>query len=367
MDKKNTLTLFLSLLFVMAIASPMLASFIQADLEVSESEKRRLQTWPLFAESKSITAYFNGINAYVKDHFGFRETLIKFNNALKFSLNESPVDSVIRGDEKWLFYKVRDPLMVNNSTPKEQVKANVNARAQYIKQRQQNLAAMGIEYQYMVVPNKMTLYSEFLPNVYRLTNINATYDYFKSVTTDVDSKVLFHAMDVLEPNKRNSNDSDLYFKNDTHWNFLGAYYAYKESMRRLQRQNPLLVLTSSAHEFTLETKISGDLAQQFTGLASNFRASEPTTRFANCTARSNISLRKENLSHVSCNNNDTVLYLVADSFISGIYAYMAESVGSLYMSNQSISRTEMTDNINSIKPDVVIEILVERSLARPLP
>ena len=61
------------------------------------------------------------------------------------------------------------------------------------------------------------------------------------------------------------------------------------------------------------------------------------------------------------------MLLVADSFITGIYAYMAESVGSLYMAGQKITRADLKKTIDEVKPDVVIEILVERSLARDLP
>jgi len=334
---QNKLSTFMCVAFVIAIATPMVVSFLQEDKAVSQSEKRQLQAWPLFDEASSVRSYFNSINAYINDHFGFREELIELNNKIRYSLNESPVKTVIRGSGEWLFYKIHDPLMSNHPLSEEVLKGNLVARADYIKQSHKVLKGQGIVYQHIVVPNKMSLYT-----------------------------IAFDAIDVLEPYVTNDYGFDLYFKNDTHWNAVGAYLVYRESLRRLKKEEPSMALAIKDHIFRPQVKAGGDLAN-FIGLSSSLTAREPRTEFPSCTDRANIKLVKQGLSLATCNTNDTTMLLVADSFITGIYAYMSESVGSLYMTGQKTTRADLKQIIEDVKPDVVVEILVERSLVRELP
>lgn len=366
MNAANKLTSLVCVAFVVAIALPMVVSIAQTDKEISSSEKRRLQAWPIFAEAESLRSYFSTINTYINDHFGFREDLIELNNKIKYSLNESPVKTVVLGNDEWLFNKYIDPLMSNHVDSDETLKGSLIARAEYIKRRHRELEQQGIVYQHIVVPNKMSLYPEHLPKLYALTDVNATYNFFKEQLLDTGGAIAYDAIDTLTLNKNNEFGFDLYYKKDTHWNPVGAYIVYQESLRRLKNEHPELALDIKDHTFEAHTKSSGDLAR-YIGLSSILEAQEPLTVFPKCTARSNIKLIKENFSVSSCSANDTKMLLVADSFMTGIYPFMSESVGSLYMTSQKISRSDLRQRINDLRPDVVVEVLVERSLARPLP
>jgi hypothetical protein len=366
MNVQNKLLAVMGLVFVAVISAPMLASIFQADKAVSETEKRTLQTWPVYADSESLPTYFSSINSYVNDHFGFREDLIKLNNKIKYSLNESPSKRVIRGRGDWLFLKIHDPLMSNQKTPKSTVKANVLKRANYIRGMSQELTKKDIAYQHIVAPNKMNVYPEHLPALYGLTDINATYDLFRENVSGLEEAVVFNAIDALRVNKSNEYGADLYFKNDTHWNPLGAYHVYRESLTRLKQDYPHLDLALKPHLFEVHRKQSGDLAVM-AGLSSSLIAEEPQTSFEACTVRSKIKSIRKNMSLSTCNANETTMLLIADSFMTGIYPYMSQSVGDLYMIGQRASRSEIRKAIEEIKPDVVVEIIVERSLARYLP
>ena len=366
MNIKIKLSSLASIAFVLAITAPMFVSLLMPDQNISASEKRTLKQWPIFSQADSIKSYFSSVNDYASDHFGFRESLIELNNKIKYALNESPVKSVIRGDGEWLFYKIHDPLMSNHVNTDETLKGNLQARANYIKRNYLELKQKNIVYQHIVVPNKMNLYPEYLPKLYALTDINATYDFFKTQLNDIDDTVAFDAIDALTPNKKNMKGFDLFFKNDTHWNVLGAYYVYQESFKRLQKKHPELQLNIKQHTFKSKIKIGGDLAN-YIGLGNALKAQEAVTDFPECTQRQNIELVRKGLSVAKCGRNDTTIFLVADSFMAGIYAYMAESVGTLYMTTQKTNKAELRNMIEEVNPDIVIEILIERSLARPLP
>lgn len=365
MSVDNKIMLVACIVFVALISIPMMVSVVQPDKKISESEKRTLQVWPVYAESKSLQSYFASINAYFNDHFGFRDELIELNNQIKYSLNESPVKRVIRGNDDWLFLKFHDPLMSSTAVQKEITKVDTIARIKYVEATHKQLSQKNIAYQYIVIPNKMSVYPEHLPAKYALTDINATFDFYKSKINNADGSIGFNAIDILVENKRNEYEANVYFKNDSHWNDLGAYFVYQESLRRLKQIYPHVDLALKPHLFELRRKYSGDLAYM-TGLKNRLMALEPRTSFAPCTARSSIIVVKENVSKSSCNTNATTMLLIGDSFMSGIYAYMSESVGTLYMSDQKASRAQLQETIDELQPDVVIEILVERSLVVPL-
>jgi len=366
MKFENKLSMLICISFVVAISLPMIASVMHVDQIISESEKRKLQPWPKYRKEESFRAYFATINAYVSDHFGYREALIKLHQNIKYSLNESPVKSVIRGNDDWLFYKIYDPLMSNHIWSKEEIKANLTTRVDYIRRNYSELKKQGIVYQHIVIPNKMSLYPEYLPKLYALTDITATYDFFTEQLSDTDSMTGFEAIDILTDKKINDLGFDLYYKNDTHWNHLGAYYVYQELVRVMKEKYPNIELNIKPHKFKAQTKYAGDLAN-FIGLGNRLKAQEPRTNFLNCTKKTNLEIVKKNLAISRCNTNETVVYFIGDSFMLHLYPFISESVGTLYMSDQKTNRSELRSLIEEIKPDLVIEIIVERNLARALP
>ena len=366
MKFENTLPMLINIIFVVAISVPMVVSMIHADQAVSESEKRTLQPWPQYKKDKPLTTYFASINAYVNDHFGYREALIKLHQNIKYSLNESPVKNVVRGSNDWLFYKIYDPLMSDHLWSKEKIKSKLTERANYIKRNYDEFKNQGIAYQHIVIPNKMSLYPEYLPKLYALTDINATYDFFREQLSDTQKVTGFDAIDILNSKKVNDLGFDLYYKNDTHWNPLGAYYVYQEVVRVVQKKYPDIRLDIKPHDFKAQTKFAGDLAN-YIGLGNRLRAREPKTDFPDCTKGVNFEVINESLTVSRCNTNETSVYFIGDSFMLDLYPFISESVGTLYMSHQKTNRRELRALIEQVKPDLVIETIVERSLARELP
>lgn len=360
--KKPYLT---ALMFVVMVSVPMIGSFIQTDLKASPSEKRWLATLPDFQQRESLKSYFSALNEYTNDHFGFREQLIGLNNQLKLSLNQSPSKRVIKGRDGWLFYRTRDSLLSRRTRTKEEVKAQLEERAESVFAMSELLSDRGIAYQYMIVPNKMSIYPEFLPDIYSLTDIRASYHYFIAHMNLHEKDFFLDVEQALLPHKSNELGMDLYFKNDSHWNQLGAYRTYQSILQKLSAQHPDLALQANQHAVRIYTHHAGDLAE-YVGLGPRLREREPMTTHASCTHRSRVRKPKENLSHVACNVNDTKILLIGDSFSSLFYPFLAESVGELYSMPWTTSRSEIVAAVDDLQPDLVIEQIVERSLAAPI-
>ena len=76
-----------------------------------------------------------------------------------------------------------------------------------------------IDLYYVVVPNKSSVYYEFLPN-----NIHVSEDYFDTVYKKMKNEKainnLYYNLDLLRKMK---SEHETYYRTDTHWTDFGAY------------------------------------------------------------------------------------------------------------------------------------------------
>lgn len=356
----------LASLFFLCIAMPLISSVITPDVERSDAEKRSLQPWPQWSDRESIKGYFGQVTDYANDHFGFREPLIRTHKNIMWALNESPSDAVVRGTDDWLFLKIKDPLLSKHKFSNTSINNILKRRADYIKKMNDELISRGIVYHYVVAANKMSVYSEHLPAIYNLTNVDATLDLFKSLLDPQLSSAITYTDQVVDQHKSTNQGYHLYFKNDTHWNDLGAYKVFQDVRKSLALRHPNIVLEPAYREFRPVKKYSGDLAQ-YIGLGDALSVKEPTTDIPVCAMAQSITEPTWGVDLSMCNTNRTKILMVGDSFLFNFYPYFSEAAGQVYMVDQRISRARLLTLIDETKPDLVIEEIVERNLAKPIP
>lgn len=354
-------------IFLLLVSGPMIVGIIEPDLKVSPAEKRQLTTLPDYQKTERIADYFNGLSAYVDDHFGFREFLIRNYNAGVLALGESPTDNVIAGKNGWHFYKAIDPLTIASLDP-EEIKTNLVTRSRFIAQRSQIAEQNNVHYIFTVIPNKMSVYDEHLPPKYKLTKLVVSYDLFASELRKLNSKSLFDLFPVIRQ-LRDSESHSLYFKNDTHWNPIGAFHSAKNLLERsdsfFRSQDQII-----QHTFKSRKKFGGDVAN-FMGLNRQLESDEPTTSHPNCVDLYKAeNLKTEGLGvdflKIVCGANDKVLLYMGDSFTYGISPFLAENVGTLYLASEGVAQAEFKDLLKQLKPDFVIEQMVQRNIAKTL-
>ena len=92
-------------LFFLIIFSPAVGTLLGLKNVISESENRNLNEMPQFDFSdQSFADYTKKLEAFLNDHFGFRNQLIKLNNNIVISLfHKSPLKKVLIGKKGWLY------------------------------------------------------------------------------------------------------------------------------------------------------------------------------------------------------------------------------------------------------------------------
>ncbi len=177
------------------------------------------------------------IGGYFDDHFAWRNELITgANQARSIWLNTSPLDLVLIGRDGWLYYagdrSIRDYQGLERLTQGDFEAINAN-----LARVQQNLDGQGIAFLVVAAPDKHTIYPEHLPvNIEKVkqdTRLDRILDYNRN-----------HAqapiLDLRTAMLQRKQESVIYYRTDTHWNDLGAYYAYAEIMNALTARFPVL-------------------------------------------------------------------------------------------------------------------------------
>ena len=229
-------SLVLAALFAVGICLPVAWQFTVGERDFTSVEKRQPAPFPAFSGNwKLLVKFFpQELDNYFSDHFGLRRLLLKANGFI--SLHWFHVSNwVIVGNNDWLFYKIYPPLFYHTlDAPKfAQWKS-------YIGGRQRWLAARGVKYLFVITPEKACIYPEFLPlSAGRRPAELASDQLVRYIRENVPGVNIIYLRESLLAAKKLEHEP-LYYKQDTHWNSLGAYYGYEEIIRNLANWYPVL-------------------------------------------------------------------------------------------------------------------------------
>lgn len=146
------------------------------------------------------------------------------------------LDLVLIGREGWLYYtgdrSIEDYQGLEQLSPLalERIDANLNrVRAQ--------LEGQGIAFQIAIAPDKQTIYPEYLPEEIQKLQPGTRLDQILAYNQ-------LHAgapmLDLRAEMQLRKQTEVIYYRTDSHWNNLGAYYAYAQIMQTLTLKFPAL-------------------------------------------------------------------------------------------------------------------------------
>ncbi len=358
--KKSTILMYLIIFIVICIIPTPTYNLLGNYLDKENYEKRNSSEAPTLNLS-TLNSYSKKYEEFFDDNVPFRTQLIKINSFINcFIFKQSPISKVIIGKEGWLYYNPAgtdgDPMadtMGTNLYTEEQMK---QCAENLIKVREQ-LKLRGKDFYIMIAPNKASIYNEYLPKKYNIsenTRADLLVSYLKKHT---DINIVYPKEELI--NKKNIlSDALIYYKTDTHWNNLGGYIGAKSLLSSLNIKIPEL---ENVEISEIERNI-GDLSNMM-ALTEYF--DDKDYQIKGYSENSNVTsqiLSKENSDIVKYNaeNKDTrTLVLVHDSFSEAMIPYIKTQFNDFY----SIHINSYSANyLNSIDYDVVVLEVVERYL-----
>jgi alginate O-acetyltransferase complex protein AlgJ len=251
---------FDDLLIVTFIIGLFLPLVLTHNRKESATEKRRLADFPKLEWSqKALTEFPSQFDLFFKDHFGLREQLTQIYSLYSIILKSSSNPKVMIGVDEWLFYvnpvegnsledyRRNDPLTLDEL---RNWKIGLEEKHVWLKQQ-------GILYLFIVMPDKHSIYPEYMPEHIRQvgtqTRLDQLIDYMKNSEVPV--------LDLRPTLLQAKQQGQIFYKTDTHWNDFGAAIAQYEILRAIQKFYPNLNPRNySWQDFRLTEYKSGDIA-----------------------------------------------------------------------------------------------------------
>ena len=222
--------------FLLFLLIPMLGGILSLPDLYEIGENRNLAPFPEINPEylDPLPAQFD---RWYEDHFYGRASLLEaygnWINAL--SVDNMAMRMVVIGRENWVFGEgtaINQYKGIDTFSREEliQVRRTQTARAQWL--RGKNIA-----YYLVVVPNKQTIYPEFLPENIRKIGQTTQIDQVKEL---FHHDTLIHFLDLREELFARKKEHDLYLFGDTHWNDMGAFYGYQKIIQMITQDFPAL-------------------------------------------------------------------------------------------------------------------------------
>lgn len=341
--KQNALHIvFISIIIAVSIFFSVASIFVSG----SDDGREQLLSAPTvkLSDGGFNKNYTGDLAEYFADHFAFRQNLIDYYSKLSTSLlSSSPVSKVIYGKDGWLFFSetLDDYLKTSPLTQRE-----LFAAARSLSLMQEYAEGCGAQFLFVPVPNKNSLYGEFMPyeGMPGASNLDALI--LEMSSQDV------NYLDLRESFSKRP--ATLYFKTDTHWNSLGAAIAADAIIDRFG--------FTSGFETRMTASSSTDAGDLYEMLfpASNMQA--PDYEYApGFTFEYTSPFRSAEDMSISTKGpgEDRSLLMFRDSFGNSLYSFMAQFYSEALFSR---SNTYRMDLIAQQQADSVVIELVERNL-----
>ena len=212
---------YFALLAFLLLATPLVVGVVKPDSpELILKEGRLLAPAPDAPLSLAeLTAFPAGADAYLKDHFGLRQTMIHAQRDLSHPLLYGN-EQVLVGRDGRMFYLGRD--MVRQSAGLVLRDRRVADAADMLAEMRDALGRRGARLVVAVAPNSSTVYQDDLPLWAQKGGRTTEYDLFLA---DLASRGV-KAVDLRPVLQEARSHADAYLMHDTHWTARSAVIAF---------------------------------------------------------------------------------------------------------------------------------------------
>lgn len=357
-EKKTGKVIILIAFAVIICLSKGIWFFLEKYLDAANYENRQMVSQPQLTLDNYGT-YSADYTAYFNDNLQFRNNLIQANSYIDyFIFGRSSSDYVIVGEENWLFYRREDdgnPVSCYQGTNLFTEEQLATIAQNCINQRE-SLLAQGKELVIFIAPNKERIYYEYMPTRYGLPADNygalQIYNYLKSNT---DLKVVYPYAEIMDA-KQNV-DENIWYKTDTHWNYIGGYVGASALMAELGIEMPKVY----SEDITINhiDRKAGDLAGML-NLSKQLRFADTEYSIDGYDLHDREELEWDFSGMVryhATNADPRSIYVIRDSFSSHMALYIGSQFTDSYL---RYCGSYSYDDLVSCNPDIVVYETVER-------
>ncbi|NLJ71017.1 MAG: hypothetical protein GX328_06110 [Clostridiaceae bacterium] len=344
---KNSLNgeLFKNILIIVMIISMFIPaiSFVFG-LDSPNYSKEPLRPFPEKKLNSETGAQFDD---WWNDHFPFRSILVTaYNGLLDHVFQTSGNQRVIVGKSGMYYF---EPTLRQYLNAPDLSDYDIARIAESLNLQEEYLLSQGIKLGVFIIPNKATIYPEFMP------------DRFKPLdnTSDLDRlQIMYPSMvdmkQILLDAKENE-DLPIYHQEDSHWTKLGAYYGYNALMDYFSLEDQIIKYQKPL----LTDGWQGDLSNMlypaievndnqviFEDYEQNFVYTRPLRTYEDVEIESRCEQQKS-------------LLMFRDSFANAWIDLVSNSFGVVHYSRSLPYRYDL---VEQIKPDYVAIELIERNM-----
>jgi len=213
---------YFALLAAILIAAPLVVGLVAPDSPASVmKEGRRLAPAPGWPTSAArLTALPAAVDAWLKDHFGLRQALIRANKELTKPMLGSGSDGVLVGRDGRMFYLGEEA--VRQSAGLVLRDERVAASVDLVAAMNAALGKRGVRFLVAPPPNGSTVYQEALPDWAQNHGRKTEYDLFLQGLAERGVRTV----DLRPVMARARTEGPAYYRHDTHWTPRGALAAF---------------------------------------------------------------------------------------------------------------------------------------------
>ncbi|WP_165824020.1 DHHW family protein [Pseudochryseolinea flava] len=306
---------------------------------------------------------------YYNDNFGLRSQLINWGSLVKLKVFNSPInnDNVIVGDNNWIFYNGADgkDAIYDSYTHRDKLnEEDLEEYCQKLIDKFETNKRAGIVYIPGFWPQTHTIYPELLPQKMKMQIRGSTSKADQIIEYLKRTNAAVQFFDVRQALLSKKKERRLYLKLDSHWNELGAFYAYESFLNQRFEQLQVVPKKITDFEITWNETTNGDLVNLL-GVTTTtaFKDTIPTFTYRHDDIKveylstdgypeETIITRCE-----TCTNKKRVL-VFRDSYSSAVQRFL-----SLHFYDITFLWKKYNQKyVDEYKPDIIIDVRVERYL-----
>lgn len=371
------ITSYLSiLLFISILVLPSLIWVAHGkDVEETLEEKRELQAFP-----KLGPGFFVEFELWYKDHTPYRSKMIEEYNALDQKLSKlynksfSPIistafapawfdksggavytlpvikNNAIYGLDDWLFYAGDNSVGYYEGT-NILTQEEMQTLSEKYKALDDKCREKGIDLVYAVPPNKEQVFPEYMPSY----NVRTNYKREEVLVNYIKSTSDTHYIYLLDELLSVKSQYTPYYKQDTHWNSVGAFVGVMTIYKELGY--PYVSIDDV--DVTITKKYGGDLSSMC-GYATEYDdyAVVYKPEITYCVETFEDGWVEK---FTSTNKNGKTCVIISDSFRSASKGFIAKDYEWTYVCHRDYINSNMAEAIKSLKEgDMILIMPVER-------